>query len=214
MLATSLPCQLSHRPVSLRAAPPIGRPRARQERAAWASALADRRPEQRLFLTTGAGDVRGDDVGSVAVKGDPGSVVAHRRARVGVACRLLDITERYAGVEGGRYKGMAKSMRAGRLVDPGSTGNTPHDPARNMTVEAPPVRADEDGPGQPLTNCQVDRPSCSWCQKAPSPPSRLCAARLAYGGLGRALGPRCRPYCFGDAMAVQSEQPGESVLGR
>ena len=58
---------------------------------------------------------------------------------------------------------MAKSVRADRLVDPGSTGNAPHDPARNMAVEASPVRTDEDGPGQALTNGEVDRPSRAWC---------------------------------------------------
>jgi hypothetical protein len=82
----------------------IGDPAHAIERVARASALADRRPEQRLFLTTGAGDVRGDDVGSVAVKGDTGSVVAHCRPRVGVACRLPDITEWYAGVETGNRR--------------------------------------------------------------------------------------------------------------
>ncbi len=60
---------------------------------------------------------------------------------------------------------MAKSVGADRLVDSGSTGNTPHDPARDMVVEAPSVRADDDGPGQALTNGDVDRSSRAWCQR-------------------------------------------------
>ena len=79
---------------------PNRRSRASAKRATWAPPLADRRPEQRLYLTAGPGDVRSDDVGSVTVQGDPRSVIAHGRPWVCVACRLLDVTERYARVEG------------------------------------------------------------------------------------------------------------------
>ena len=128
--------------------------------------------------------------------------------------RDLHLPQGYAGVEGGRDRGMAKSVRADRLVDPGSTGNAPHDPARNMAVEAPPVRADEDGPGQALTNGKVDRPSRAWCQR-----HRHHLATFAQHGQRTvaSLEPKgldVGPDSFGDTKAVQGEQRDESVLGR
>jgi hypothetical protein len=40
----------------------------------------------------GAGEERGDDVGGVPVEGLAATVVAHRRAWVGVTGRFLDVT--------------------------------------------------------------------------------------------------------------------------
>src|SRR5688572_9452497 len=45
-----------------------------------------------IGLAGGAGDEGGDDVGGVAVERDPGTVVAHSGATIGVAGCLLDVT--------------------------------------------------------------------------------------------------------------------------
>ena len=71
---------------------------ARYVRAEWRTLRA---PLGEAGLPGCSGEVGGDDVGGVAVEGDPGAVVAHRRARVGVRGRLLNIAQRDAGIKGG-----------------------------------------------------------------------------------------------------------------
>jgi hypothetical protein len=54
------------------------------------------------LLSRGSGEVGGDDVGGVPVETAAGTVVAHRRARIGVRGGFLHVAERDPGVETGR----------------------------------------------------------------------------------------------------------------
>jgi hypothetical protein len=49
----------------------------------------------------GLGEERGDDVGGVSVERDPGSVIAHSGAGVGMAGGFLHIAQWNSGVERG-----------------------------------------------------------------------------------------------------------------
>ena len=50
-------------------------------------------------LSRRASDVRGDDVGSVAVQGCAGTVIAHGGSRIGVRSRFLHIPQRHTCVQ-------------------------------------------------------------------------------------------------------------------
>ena len=50
------------------------------------------------WLARCAGDECGDDVGGVPIERDTGAVVAHRRARVGVAGGLVNVAQWDTGV--------------------------------------------------------------------------------------------------------------------
>jgi hypothetical protein len=49
-------------------------------------------------LPGGSGDVRGDDIGGMAVQRGAGPVVAHGGARVGMRGGFLHITQRHPGI--------------------------------------------------------------------------------------------------------------------
>ncbi len=72
---------------------------------------------QNVWSARCSGDVGRDDVGGVTVQGDSGPVVAHGGARIRVGRRLLHVTQRDAGVEGGD-EGVAQSVRAIGLAIP------------------------------------------------------------------------------------------------
>jgi hypothetical protein len=56
---------------------------------------------RRSVSAAGAGEECGHDVGGVPVERDPGAVVAHGGAGVGVASGLLHVAERHTSVQGG-----------------------------------------------------------------------------------------------------------------
>ena len=98
------------------------------------------------MLAGGAGDEGGDDVGGVPVEGLATPVVAHRRSRVGVTGRFLDVTQRYAGVQGGGDEGVSQGVRSDPLADLGSAGDAPHDPPSGVAVQPLPVASMKIGP--------------------------------------------------------------------
>jgi hypothetical protein len=69
-----------------------------------------------------SGKKRCDDVGGVAVEGHAGSVVTHRRARVGVTGGLLDVAQRDSSVEGGGDERMAQGVGTDPLGSATSIG--------------------------------------------------------------------------------------------
>ena len=69
-------------------------------------------------LPAGPSYVGGHYVCGVAVQRNPGTVIAHRRARIGVARRFLHVAERHACVEGRRFQQFLRG-RVGRLPEEG-----------------------------------------------------------------------------------------------
>ena len=94
----------------------------------------------------------------VPVEGLAAPVVAHRRSRVGVTGRFLDITMRYASIQGGGDEGVTQRVRPDPLADLGSAGDAPHDPTGRVTVQSLAVGVDEDRPAEMFADRQVDRP--------------------------------------------------------
>ncbi len=91
------------------------------------------------------------------VEGDPGTVIAHGRAGVGVRSRLLHIAERHTSIESGGDKSVPEGVRPDRLSDPGPPGHSADDAASGMAVEALPIGADKDRSDEPLADSEVDR---------------------------------------------------------
>ncbi len=75
-----------------------------------------RRPEQRDGPTAGAGYERGYDLGRMAVKGQPGPVVAHGRSRARVRSRLLGVAKGYARVQGRGFQQSIRVLAGSRVV--------------------------------------------------------------------------------------------------
>jgi hypothetical protein len=82
----------------------------------------------------------------VPVKTAAGAVVAHRRARIGMRRRFLDITERDSGVEGGGDERVPQRVRPDRLGDPGAAGDPADDPGGAVPVQPPAIGGQEDRP--------------------------------------------------------------------
>jgi hypothetical protein len=95
----------------------------------------------------GPSEEGGDDVGGVSVERDPGSVVAHSRAGVGMAGGFLHIAQWNPGVESSGDERVAQGVRSEALAYPGPSGDTPHDPSRPRD----------------------DRPVLRWLQRARGP---------------------------------------------
>ena len=108
------------------------------------------------WLAGGAGDEGGDDVGGVAVEGDPGPVVAHGGAGVGVAGGFLHVAQRDPGVERGGDERVAQRVRSDPLGDPGAAGDPAHDPAGGVAVEPAAVGGEEDRSFAAFADGQVD----------------------------------------------------------
>jgi hypothetical protein len=87
------------------------------------------------------------------------TVVAHRRSRIGVACRLLNVTQVTAGVQGGGDEGVAQRVRSDSLHDLRPSSDTTHDPTSRVTVEPPSIGLDEDWAHPPVSDRQIDRSS-------------------------------------------------------
>ena len=104
----------------------------------------------------GAGDERGDDVGGVPIQRLAATVIAHRCARVGVAGRFLHVTKRDTGVQGGGDEGVTQGVRSDSLADPGTAGDTVHDPPGSVPIEPVAVRSEEDRTFQTFPDGQVD----------------------------------------------------------
>jgi hypothetical protein len=66
---------------------------------------------ERSTRTGRSGDERRHDVGGVPIEAASGTVVAHRRSRIGVTRGLLDIAQWDAGVEGGGDERLSEAVR-------------------------------------------------------------------------------------------------------
>jgi hypothetical protein len=60
---------------------------------------------------------------------------------------------------------MPQCVGSDRLVDPGSAGDPPHDPAGTVPVQAPAIGGKEDRPFGTLADGQIDRPRGARCQR-------------------------------------------------
>jgi hypothetical protein len=156
------------------------------------------------LLPGGSGKVGGDDIGGVPVETAAGTVIAHRRARVGVRGGFLDVAERNSGVEGGGDECVPQRVRPDRLGDPGAAGHPADDPRGAVPIQPLSVRAEEDRPLHALSDDQVDRPCRAGRERdgdnlaalagddkrpmpaldAQEPPRSGCRPPLAPGGSG------------------------------
>src|SRR3954447_20042918 len=82
-----------------------------------------------LALSGGAGEVRGDEVGRVPIEREACPVVAHGGARVGVRGGFVNVRKWDASVECGGDERVPQRVRPDGLVDTGTVGDLPHDPA-------------------------------------------------------------------------------------
>ena len=133
-----------------------------------------------------------DDVGGVAVEGDAGAVVAHGRARVGVAGGFLDVAQRDAGVERGGDERVAQRVRSDSLGDAGASGDAPHDPAGGVPVEPVAVRAEEDRAFAAFADGEVDSSRGARCERDGDDLAALAAGWSGCGGRARGRVARCR----------------------
>jgi hypothetical protein len=109
-------------------------------------------------LPGGAGDVGGDDVGSVPVQAAAGPVVPHCGSRVSVGGGLLHVAQRHASVERGGDERVSERVRADLLADAGVARDLADDPSGAVPVQPPPVTGEEDGSVAAFARGQVDRP--------------------------------------------------------
>ena len=94
-----------------------------------------------------ASDEGGDDGCGVPIEGLAATVVAHRRAWVGVAGRFLHVTQRHAGIQGGGDEGVPQGVRSDSFADLGSAGDASHDPPGGVAIQ--PQRGAVGAFGQP-----------------------------------------------------------------
>ena len=73
-------------------------------------------------------------------------------------CRLLDVPEWDASVEGSGDERVSERVRPDLLGDPGPSSDAPHDPPAGVPVETVAVGPEEDGTVEPLSDGEVDRP--------------------------------------------------------
>ena len=94
----------------------------------------------------------------MAIQGLASSVVAHRRARVGVARCFLDVTQRNAGVERSGDEGVAQRVRPDAFGDPSLSGDPTHDAPGGVTIESFTGAVLEDWALETLTDREVEGP--------------------------------------------------------
>lgn len=144
--------------------------------------------------------------GGVPVEVDPGSVVAHRGARVGVAGGFLHDAPRQPRVKRRGDVLVPQGVRPDRLVDGRPAGATPHDPSGGMEVKTLAVASQEDRPLHALADGEVDGPSGVGRQRngddlaplrrtirvrwLPSRPSPMSTSAALSWGLGSENGAR------------------------
>jgi hypothetical protein len=100
----------------------------------------------------------------VAVERDPGAVVSHGGAGVGVAGCFLDVTEWDTGVEGGSDEGVAQGMGSDSFGDSGTAGDAAHDAGGGVTVEPVVVGSEEEWSFAAFTDHEVNCSSGTWCE--------------------------------------------------
>jgi hypothetical protein len=81
-----------------------------------------------------------------------------------VACGILHVTQRHAGVEGGRDEAVPQAVRTDPLVGPGPPGDAFHGPVGCVAVHALPVGTEEDRPRGPFTDVEPHGPGSPWCE--------------------------------------------------
>ena len=166
------------------------------------------------LLPGGTSNVGGHDVGGVPVETAAGAVIAHRRARIGVRGRFLDITKRYPGVEGGGDERMPQGVRPDRLGHSGAAGYPAHDPPGTVPVQPTAISRQEDRSFGALADGQVDRPRGARCEQDGD---NLAAHAGDDQGPVPALDARGLDVgadSFGHAQPVERQQRDQRVLGR
>ena len=108
-----------------------------------------------MRLPGGAGDVGGDDVGSVPVQAAAGPVVPHCGSRVSVGGGLLHVAQRHASVERGGDERVSERVRADLLADAGVARDLADDPSGAVPVQPPPATGRAPGLG---ARCQLRWP--------------------------------------------------------
>ena len=119
----------------------------------------------RCGLPGGAGDVRGDDVGSVPVQASAGPVVPHCGSRVSVGGGLLHIAQQNPSIKRGGNECVPKRVRADVFADAGAAGDLADDPPGAVPVQPPPVMGEENGAVAAFSGGQVDRPGGAGRQR-------------------------------------------------
>lgn len=89
------------------------------------------------------------------------AVVAHRRSRVSVRGRFLNVAERDTGVEGGGDERVPQRVRADALAHTRPFREAPDDPRRGVTIEPSAVHAEEDRTLEPVPDGEIDGTSRS-----------------------------------------------------
>ena len=155
----------------------------------------------RCGLPGGAGDVRGDDVGSVLVQASAGPVVPHCGSRVSVGGGLLHIAQRNPSIKRGGNKSVPKRVGADVFADVGAAGDLADDPPGAVPVQPPPVIGEEDGAIAAFPGGQVDRPGGARRQRDGDDLAALTGDR-------QVRCPRSRPRCSMSApVASETRSP-------
>ncbi len=112
------------------------------------------------------GHVGGQDVVRVAVQVLAGSVIPHRRTRVGVTGSDLDVAQVGASVEHGRDVGVTEHMRMcpGDL-DAGGFGEVTQAAGGRVLVHPGAAGVEQDRPADPGCCRPVDGPADRWRQR-------------------------------------------------
>src|SRR5439155_159575 len=153
-----------------------------------------------------------DDVGGVAVEGDASAVVAHSGARVRVAGRFLDVAKWDPGVERGGDEGVPQGVGTNSFGDPGSAGDTAHDPAGGVAFQAAAVGTAKDRSFASLPDCEVDGAGGPRCERDGHDLAALTDNREGAVAAFEAETFDVGPDRFRDAQAVEREQRYECVV--
>ena len=159
-----------------------------------------------------SGDERRHDVGGVPIQASSSPVVAHRRARVGVAGCFLDVSERDAGVEGCGDERVSKAVWRDALVDPGALHQSLDHPISAVAVHPSTFDAEEDRPHRAFPDVQIERPPGAGCDRD----GDVLAARAH--DRQRAMPPLAGQVVdvgvqrFGDPQPVQREQADQHAI--
>src|SRR3954452_5606230 len=120
------------------------------------SVFVTRRHQSAVLGRSAAGDIGDDDVGGVAVEVLSPPVVDGGGPGVGVAGGDLDVSERYAGVEGGHDEPGPEHVRMDQ-AQPGSFPDRPHPTMSRTAIEAAAVMAEQDRSLVPFPDGGVNR---------------------------------------------------------
>jgi hypothetical protein len=82
-----------------------------------------------------------------------------------VGGRLLNVAEGDSGVQRRGDERVTQRVGPDPLGDPGTTGDTTHDPPGCVSIEALPVSLDEDRTHDPLNDGHLDGPGDTWRQR-------------------------------------------------